>query len=87
MSDNKNVNESDLRKGLEGVIAAETRIGYVNGTEGKLFYGGYEIQTLAEQSNYEETSYLLLHGKLPDRSEYEQYCKTLKEKAPNFEEC
>lgn len=81
MSDVKNNNESDLRKGLEGVIAAETKIGYVNGTEGKLFYGGYEIQTLAEQSNYEEVSYLLLHGKLPDRSEYEKYCKALKEKA------
>ncbi len=74
--------ENPVKRGLEGVIAAETRIGYVNGTEGKLFYGGYEIQTLAEQSNYEEVSYLLLHGELPKKDDYEQFCKILRDKAP-----
>lgn len=71
--------EEKLRKGLEGVIAAETKIGYANGSDGKLFYRGYEINSLVEQSNYEEVSYLLLYGHLPKRKEYEKYVTRLRE--------
>ncbi len=74
--------KEELRRGLEGVIAAETRIGYVNGSDGKLFYRGYEINSLVEQSNYEEVSYLLLYGRLPKRTEYEEYVKRLRGEMP-----
>ncbi len=74
--------KEELRRGLEGVLAAETRIGYVNGSDGKLFYRGYEINSLVEQSNYEEVSYLLLYGHLPKREEYEEYVKRLREEMP-----
>ena len=81
MTENSVSNENEVKRGLEGVLAAETKIGYVNGIEGKLYYAGYEISTLAEQSNYEEVSYLLLHGELPQREQYEQYCGLLRKKA------
>lgn len=69
---------NQFSKGLEGVIAAETKIGFVDGIKGRLVYRGYDISTLVEQSNYEEVSYLLLYGKLPTESEYQNYVKKLK---------
>ncbi len=51
--------------GLEGAIACESKIGYVNGAKGELSYRGYDIFDLAANSSFEEVSYLLIHGKLP----------------------
>ncbi len=78
--------DSEINRGLEGVIAAETRVGYVKGDDGKLFYRGYEITTLADQSNYEEVSYLLLYGHLPKRNELEAYSKRLRNESDLPEE-
>ena len=52
--------------GLEGAIACETKIGYVNGTRGNLVYRGYDIFDLCAHSTFEEVSYLLLNGDLPN---------------------
>ena len=60
-------------RGLEGAIATDTKIGYVNGTKGWLIYRGYDIFDLAEHSTFEETSYLLLYGKLPTRAELKKF--------------
>ncbi|RKY37251.1 MAG: citrate/2-methylcitrate synthase [Candidatus Omnitrophota bacterium] len=51
--------------GLEGAIACESKIGYVNGAKGWLLYGGYNIFDLCAYSSFEEVCYLLLYGKLP----------------------
>ncbi len=64
--------------GLEGAIACETRVGYVNGKKGWLIYRGYDIFDLCAHSSYEEVSYLLLHGQLPSRSEFEEYSNRLR---------
>lgn len=56
-------------KGLEGIVAAETRLSRVLGDEGRLIYGGYEIEDLAERVSFEEVCHLLWQGELPDRSE------------------
>lgn len=66
-----------LGKGLEGAIACGTKIGYVNGTKGWLVYRGYNCFDLAEKSSFEETSYLLLFGKLPTKAELEEFNKKL----------
>ncbi len=66
--------------GLEGAIAAETKIGYVNGTKGSLIYRGYDIFDLCAHSTFEETSYLLLHGRLPSTAELTQFTALLKRK-------
>ncbi len=66
--------------GLEGAIASETKIGYVNGTKGALIYRGYDIFDLCAYSTFEETSYLLLHGKLPNASQLDQFKNILRRK-------
>ena len=57
--------ECTVGPGLEGAIACESKVGYVNGTKGWLIYRGYDIFDLAAHSTFEEVSYLLLHGRLP----------------------
>jgi citrate synthase len=55
--------------GLEGVVAAQSSIGDVDGTNGVLIYQGLDIHDLAEHSTFEEIVYLLWHGRLPKREE------------------
>jgi citrate synthase len=55
--------------GLEGVVAAQSSIGDVDGTNGVLIYQGLDIHDLAEHATFEETIYLLWHGRLPVRDE------------------
>jgi citrate synthase len=55
--------------GLEGIVAAQSSIGDVDGTNGVLIYQGLDIHDLAEHSTFEETIYLLWHGRLPIRDE------------------
>lgn len=59
--------------GLRGIPVADTRISNIDGQRGKLIYRGYDILDLTKKSNFEETSYLLLHDKLPSKSEFEEY--------------
>jgi citrate synthase len=53
--------------------AATSSISYLDGEAGILRYRGYPIEQLAEQSTYLEVAYLLVHGELPNRAEYEQW--------------
>ncbi|MCM8813841.1 MAG: citrate synthase/methylcitrate synthase [Candidatus Omnitrophica bacterium] len=63
--------------GLEGAIACETEIGYVNGSKGWLVYRGYDIFDLCAYSNYEEVSYLLVHGAMPTDGQLKEYKKKI----------
>jgi len=65
--------------GLEGAIACETKIGYVNGTRGALIYRGYDIFDLCAEANFEEVSYLLLHGNLPQADELVDFSAQLQD--------
>jgi citrate synthase len=55
--------------GLEGVVAAQSSIGDVDGTNGVLIYQGLDIHDLAEHATFEEIIFLLWHGRLPKREE------------------
>jgi citrate synthase len=68
--------------GLEGVVAAESRICYIDGGAGILSYQGYNIHTLAENATFEEVVYLLWHGRLPKRSELDALKAALVENRP-----
>lgn len=59
-------------KGLEGVVATTSRICYIDGENGILAYSGIDIHELAEKSNFEETCYLLWHGKLPTENKLKE---------------
>ena len=56
-------------KGLEGVIAAESKICRIDGEKGQLYYLGYPITDLVEHCTFEEVTYLLLYGDLPTREQ------------------
>jgi len=60
-------------KGLEGVIAAESKICKIDGLNGKLYYRGYSIEDLAEHCTFEEVTYLLLYERLPTTSELAEF--------------
>ncbi len=53
-------------KGLEGIVAANSGICYIDGEAGVLAYRGIDIHELAENSTFEETTYLLWNGMLPN---------------------
>src|SRR6185295_17605980 len=55
--------------GLEGVIAGESEICYIDGYEGVLSYRGYNIHTLADHATFEEVIFLLWNGTLPKKDE------------------
>src|ERR1043166_2523126 len=56
-------------KGLEGVVAANTRLSDVKGEVGELIYAGYNINELAGKVSYEEVVHLLHHNHLPNGRE------------------
>jgi citrate synthase len=58
--------------GLEGVIAAESRLCFIDGEAGILSYQGYDIRTLGEHAAFEEVVFLLWHGRLPKQSELDE---------------
>jgi citrate synthase len=55
--------------GLEGVVAAATRLSHVDGERGELIIAGYPVDALAEHATFEETTWLLWHGELPSAAE------------------
>ncbi|RLM59755.1 citrate synthase [Halobellus sp. Atlit-31R] len=63
----------DLKRGLEGVLVAESELSYIDGDAGKLVYRGYPIEDLARQASYEEVVYLLWHGELPTAEELDDF--------------
>jgi len=65
--------------GLEGVIAGESEICYIDGYQGVLSYRGYNIHTLADHAIFEEVIFLLWNGWLPKRAELDQLKKELVE--------
>jgi len=67
-----------VSKGLEGIVAAETRIGDVRGQEGVLLYCGYDINELAGKASYEEVIHLLWHNRLPTQPELDKLVTALR---------
>lgn len=65
------------KKGLEGIVVAESRTSLVNGQEGKLVYDGYSIETLAENASFEEVAFLLWNERLPNKAELENLRATI----------
>ena len=61
--------EVEIKKGLVGVIADETKVSEVMPDINSLTYRGYAVQDLAEACVFEEVAYLLLNGELPNKSQ------------------
>lgn len=56
-------------KGLEGIVAAETKISKVDGQAGQLIIGGYALEELAGRATFEEVCYVLWHLALEDKAD------------------
>ncbi len=65
--------------GLEDVVIATSSICFIDGDKGILRYRGYNVNELAEKSSYEEVSYLLIYGQLPDTSQLAGFQKELRQ--------
>jgi citrate synthase len=68
--------------GLEGVVAGESEICYIDGYAGVLSYRGYNVHTLAEHATFEEVIWLLWKGHLPARQELDRLKADLFKYAP-----
>lgn len=64
-------------KGLEGIVATNSGICWIDGDAGVLAYRGIDIHELASKSTFEETTYLLWNGKLPNQAELSAFNKQL----------
>ena len=63
--------------GLEGIVAGESEICYIDGYQGVLSYRGYNIHTLADNASFEEVIFLLWNGWLPKQAELDELKKNL----------
>jgi citrate synthase len=59
--------------GFVNTASCRSSITYIDGDKGILEYRGYPIEQLAEKSNYLEVAYLLIHGELPTKQQYEAW--------------
>src|SRR5437870_7271337 len=69
--------DDSISPGLEGVVAATTRLSHVDGEAGELVIAGYPVGELAERATFEETTWLLWHGDLPSSGELETFRASL----------
>src|SRR5918998_4259365 len=63
--------------GLEGVVAAETRLSSVDGEAGELIIAGFPVEELASRASFEETVYLLWRDALPDSGQLAAFREAL----------
>jgi citrate synthase len=66
-----------FKPGLEGVVAAETRLSSVDGQAGELIIGGFPVEELAANATFEEIVYLLWNGDLPDARQLQSFRQAL----------
>jgi 2-methylcitrate synthase len=67
------MSDSDIKKGLAGVVVDTTSVSKVNPDTNSLLYRGYPVQELASNCSFEEVAYLLWYGELPTELQLEQF--------------
>ncbi|OLD11474.1 MAG: citrate synthase [Crenarchaeota archaeon 13_1_40CM_2_52_14] len=68
---------TEIEKGLEGVVIAKSSITFIDGQQGILRYRGIDINELAAKSDFEEVTYLLWNGKLPNKAQFSEFKRQL----------
>ena len=63
--------------GFMSTAACTSSITYIDGNAGILKYRGYDIDELAEKSNFMEVAYLLLNGDLPNQAQHQEFIKNI----------
>lgn len=65
-------------KGLEGIVAFSSRKSLIDGAKGELYYAGYDIDSLARHSTFEEVCFLLWNERLPNKAELHELNEKLR---------
>jgi citrate synthase len=65
--------DTSISSGLEGVVAAATRLSHVDGEAGELIIAGFRVDELAAHATFEETTWLLWHDNLPNTRELDAF--------------
>jgi len=81
------VTETEIPRGLRGVVVARSAKSYVDGQAGVFNLCGYDIRDIAEKISFEESTYLLWYGRLPNRQEltaFEQAWRAARELPPEL---
>ena len=68
-----------LDPGFKNTGSTKSAITYLDGENGILRYRGYSIEELAENASFLEVSYLIIYGELPNKAQYEVFCKEVTE--------
>lgn len=66
-----------LDPGFQSTGSCESKITFIDGNKGLLYYRGYPIEQLAEHSDYLETCYLLIFGELPNKEQKAKFEDTI----------
>ncbi|MEO6193778.1 MAG: citrate synthase/methylcitrate synthase [Thermoanaerobaculia bacterium] len=69
--------ETQIKQGLEGVVAATTRLSSVDGEAGVLLLAGFPVEEIAPRASFEELTWLLWNGALPTAGELEAFARRL----------
>jgi citrate synthase len=72
------MSQIELRPGLADVPVAESAVSFIDGKNARLEYRGIAVETLARESCFEETAYLLLKGELPTQKELADFDEQLR---------
>ncbi|BCW48084.1 bifunctional 2-methylcitrate synthase/citrate synthase [Arthrobacter sp. StoSoilB13] len=65
--------DTEIKKGLTGVVVDHTAVSKVNAETNSLLYRGYPVQELAAKCSFEEVAYLLWNGELPDQTQLAEF--------------
>lgn len=74
---NKETGMFTFDPGFVSTASCESKITFIDGEKGQLYYRGYPIEQLAENSDYLEVCYLLIYGELPNAAQKEEFVKTV----------
>ena len=66
-----------MAEGLDGIVAASTRLSDVDGEAGRLTIAGYAVEDLAPNATFEEVVFLLLNGRLAEPGEQRRFARDL----------
>jgi citrate synthase len=72
-----NLKTSAYVPGLEGIVAAQTRLSQVDGQAGELVIAGFPLEAIAPRAGFEELAYLLWIGELPTAQQLADFCQAL----------
>lgn len=70
------MSDTEIKKGLAGVVVDSTAVSKVNPETNSLLYRGYPVQALASTQSFEAVAYLLWHGELPSAAQFSAFCST-----------